>query len=106
MASKKYRLSNQAVLDLQEIARYIGERNTDAADRVIDELSNTFRLLALNPEIGTNLDDLRQGLRVFTPPHPAHNYAIFFRRTVDGVVISDVVHSARDWMSMITRGNR
>jgi toxin ParE1/3/4 len=106
MESKRYRLSNRAVRDLEEIADYIGSQSIDAADRVIDELSRTFEMLAHLPEIGTGLDDLRTGLRFFVPSRPAANYAVFFYRSAEGVLISDVIHSARDWVGMLSRGER
>src|SRR4051812_37008641 len=106
MAARTYRLSSQAARDLEDIADYLGDRSIDAADRVLDELTRCFKLLARNPDIGTGLDEVRPGLRRFVPSRPAANYSIFFYRSAEGVIISDVVHSARDWVGMLTRGER
>jgi len=106
MANRGYRLSDQAVRDLEGIATYLGERSVDAADAVIDELTRTFKTLLGNPEVGTKLDEVRSDLRVFVPSHPAASYLVFFYGSDDGVLISDVVHAARDWIGMLKRGER
>lgn len=106
MAAPTFRLARRAVADIEQIADYIGERNPTAADRVIDELFCSFDELALNPELGTNLDDLRAELRMFIPRKPAQNYLVFYYVVPDGVMVSGVIHSARDWIGMFTRGAR
>jgi toxin ParE1/3/4 len=70
------------------------------------ELWNTFELLAANPEIGSQRDDLHPHVRMFTPARPASNYIVFFYPRTDGVEIADVVHAARDWLGMFASGER
>lgn len=102
----RYRLSRQALLDLSSIEDHISGVNPSAAVRVLDRLHTTFQTLADNPGCGTAADDLRPGLRYFTSRHPASNYVILFRAIDDGVAITDVIHAARDWQGLFTRGER
>lgn len=106
MGKRRYRISRRAHADLQGIASYIGERNPAAADRVIDALIGSFSALADSPEIGTKRDDLRLGLRVYSPPRPAQNYVVLFYRSDDSTEIAAVIHGARDWPELFSQGNR
>lgn len=101
MSERRYRLTVRALSDLDGIASYIGERDVAAADRVIEVLVGCFATLAENPEIGTKRDDLRSGVRVFSPPSPAHNYVVVFYEARFGVEIDSVIHGARDWPELI-----
>ena len=106
MARRRYRLSHQALADLEEIADHLGDQNASAADRVLEELLRTFQSLAANPELGTRREDLYSGIRLFVPPKPAGNYAVFYYPVSDGVEVSDVIHAARDWVGLFSRGER
>jgi toxin ParE1/3/4 len=106
MAAPKYRLAHRAVADLEQISDYLGERSVSAADRVIDELFCSFDVLAIDPQMGISLDGLRPELRMFQPSKPASNYLVFYYIVSDGVMVSGVIHAARDWIGMFTRGER
>jgi toxin ParE1/3/4 len=106
MAAPQYRLARQVITDLEGISYYLGQRSPTAADRVIDELFRVFDSLAVEPETGISLDDLRQNLRVCIPLKPAANYLVFYYVVPDGVMISAIIHSARDWIGMFARGER
>ncbi len=106
MAAPKYRLARRAISDLEQISDYLGQRNPSAADRVVDELFRAFDLLAISPEMGISLDELRPQLRMFLPSKPAANYLVFYYVVPDGVMVSGVIHSARDWIGMFSRGER
>lgn len=106
MATQRHCLSCQAVADLEQIAEYLGQHSPDAADRVLDTLFETFEAIATNREIGTSLEELRPGLRMFVPAKPASNYVVFFYAVPDGIMVSTVVHSARDWTGMFLSGDR
>jgi toxin ParE1/3/4 len=101
MSERRYRLSNRAINNLEGIASYIGERDVAAADRVINALIGCFAKLAENPEIGMKRDDLRPGLRVFSPPRPAQNYVVAFYEAPCGVEINAVIHGSRDWPELV-----
>jgi plasmid stabilization system protein ParE len=106
MAPQQFRLSRQAIADLEGISEYLGKRSPAAADRVIDALFETFDALAVSRELGTRLENLRSGLRMFVPLRPADKYVVFYYLVPDGVMISDVVHSARNWFDLFSRGER
>jgi toxin ParE1/3/4 len=106
MPSRRFYLSYRARADLDSIADYLAERNPDAARRVLLELQNTFMTLALNPEMGSRRDDLHPNIRMFTPSRPARNYVVFYYPRAGGIEISDVIHAARDWAGMFSRGER
>jgi toxin ParE1/3/4 len=106
MARPIYRLSRLAVSDLEQIADYLGERNPTAADRVIDELFRSFDALSTDPGIGMSLEELRPELRMLMPTKPAASYLIFYYKVPDGVLVSRVLHAARDWMGMFSSGER
>lgn len=105
MSDGRYRLSRRAHADMEGIAGYIGERNPAAADRVIDVLVDSFSVLAVHPELGTRRDDLRPGLRVYSPPRPAQNYVVLFYQSSNGVDINGVVHGARNWPELASSGD-
>jgi toxin ParE1/3/4 len=106
MANARYYLTEQTVGDLQSIAHYIGQRNVEAADRVLDVLYETFSFLAQNTHVGTSRDELLPGIRVFSPPQPAHNYLIAYFTIPDRVEIAAVLHGARDWPGLLVSGDR
>jgi toxin ParE1/3/4 len=106
MSRHRFRIARRAATDLEEIADYIGQRNPSASDRVIDELFHSFAQLADNPDFGISLDELRPNLRMFQPSKPASKYLIFYYVVPDGVMISAVIHSARDWLGIFSQSER
>lgn len=90
---KRFRLSPNARNDLDEIWVYVArERTTEAADRLVDSLTQRFSLLADMPNIGRKRDDLEPGARSL----PVGSYVIYYRRSGRAIEISRVVHGARD----------
>ncbi|MGA7412304.1 MAG: type II toxin-antitoxin system RelE/ParE family toxin [Bryobacteraceae bacterium] len=53
-----YALHPEAFNDLDDIRSYIAEDSPDAADRLLEELFDTFRALALSPQQGFRRRDL------------------------------------------------
>jgi len=102
----RYRLSQQADRDLEEIADYLGERNPAAAVRVLEALHQTFTLLAKSPLLGTLREDLRRDLRVFRSRKPADSYLVFYYPISEGVEIAMLLHGSRDYLGMFARGER
>ncbi|MGD9636925.1 MAG: type II toxin-antitoxin system RelE/ParE family toxin [Pirellulales bacterium] len=101
MAGRDYRLANRAILDLQEIAEYLAERSETAAERVFSGLHETFSEIARSEGIGTSLDRYRPGLRMSIGNRPAQKYVIFHRATGDRVMITRVLHAARNWIAVL-----
>ena len=101
-----YRLSHQAVSDLEEIRNYIAKQRPAAAERVLDGLHEGFQLLAENPLMGALREDLRPNLRVFPGRGAARNFVIFYYPAADGIEVSTVIHGARDYPSLFAAWER
>jgi toxin ParE1/3/4 len=106
VASPTYRLARRAITDLEQISDYLSQRSASAADRVIDELFRSFDVIARDPDLGISLGELRPQLRMFQPSKPAANYLVFYNLVPDGVMVSGVIHAARDWIGMFLRSER
>lgn len=79
-----------------EIWLYIAADNEAAADRQLDHLERSFRLLAQQPLMGVDRSDsLQAGVRSFV----VDRYLVFYR-VQDRVRILRVLHGARDWMAL------
>jgi toxin ParE1/3/4 len=88
----RYRLTDQAQADLDEIWLYIAEHNIPAADRFLDTLQEKFVLLAGQALLGRARSELAPNLRSL----PIGNYVIFYRPIDDGIGVARVLHGARD----------
>ena len=94
-----FRLSTEANLDIEEIANYIFDLNPVAAYRFLDNLDETFELLAEFPLIGR----LRPELGVNIRSYPTGNYLVFYEPARDGVEISRVIYGGRDLPGVFKR---
>ena len=88
----RYRISDQARIDLKEIYRYIALDNLKAAGQLRGLFYDKFRMLSRQPLIGEACEDLLPGLRFFS----AGNYVIFYTPSDEDVKIIRVLHGARD----------
>jgi toxin ParE1/3/4 len=91
MRRHSVRLKPQARLDLIEAALYIAQGNPRAADRFLDGMTNTLELIARNPMLGREREELAATLRSL--PHRSH--VIFYRPLEAGIEVVRVLHSAR-----------
>jgi len=98
----RFRLSTRGRADLAEVHHYIAKDNLPAADQFINGLFELFQLLADNPMIGQERNDLRSKLRSMTHGR----YVVFYYPGSDGVDIAGVVHGARDVESLFHSGER
>ena len=78
--------------DLAEIWDYIADDSIKQADAFIDRIDSAFHLLAGQPMMGRERDELVPGLRSF----PIGRYVIFYEPLPDGIAVVRVLHSARD----------
>ncbi len=97
-----FRLSPEAEAELDDIwfrvARESG--SIDIATRVVESITERFRLLARYPYSGRQRDDLRVGLRSF----PSDDYLIIHRiEEGDIVLVLHVVHGSRDIEELLRR---
>ena len=88
--------TDQALEDLIVIWSYIADDNSDAADRLLDEIDEICNTLAEAPHAGRLREDLAPELRSL----PVGNYVIFYRPHGDGVIVIRVLHGARDLPGM------
>jgi toxin ParE1/3/4 len=84
--------SSAADKDLDDVWDYISQDSPNAAIKFLRNLDSKFRMLAENPLMGQNRDDLASALRCFS----VGNYVIFFRPISDGIEVVRVLHGARD----------
>lgn len=82
----------QAEGDLFDIWSYIARDSPAAADRLLDRLDNRSRLLADEPDLGTQREDLGPGLRSF----PVGSYLIIYRQQHESVEVVRYLHGRRD----------
>ncbi len=95
--SREIRRTKQVQQDIIDIYTYIGLRNSDAAERVVDAIERSIDGLKDFPGIGSvwSASDPRlSGMRV-VPVSPYRNYLVFFRPIENRVDIYRVVHGAR-----------
>jgi toxin ParE1/3/4 len=89
----RYRISDDAERDLDEIFLYWAERaSLIIADRVIDEIVERFRLLGEFPEAGRSSDAIATGVKCF----PAGQYLIYYRKARKYTDILHIFHGARE----------
>jgi len=80
------------ITDLAEIWNYIAEDSETRADDFVDAIDRKFHVLAVQPKLGRERDDLAEGLRSF----PVGRYIIFYLALMDGIEIVRVLHGARN----------
>ncbi|MBE9094706.1 type II toxin-antitoxin system RelE/ParE family toxin [Tychonema sp. LEGE 07203] len=88
----RYRLSQQAEKDLEDIWIYLGQQDEIAADRQLARLLDRFPMLAQFPNMGRQRNELLTGLRSF----PVKPYIIFYIILLERVEIVRVLHQSRD----------
>lgn len=99
----EFRLSPEAESELDEIWLYIARASSsvDIANRVVENITDRFWLLAQHPYIGRRRDDdLSPGLRSLS----ADEYVIVHRVESGGVVlILHILHGSRDISAFFVR---
>ena len=96
--------THAADADIRDIVTYIAIDSRGAAERFIDALDNTFRVLATKHEIGTPVLDFRLSLRRIRVSRRFRRYLIFFHQIdSETVEVVRVLHGARD-IARILRG--
>lgn len=88
----RYRLTEQAELDLEDLWVYVAQRDEIAADRQVAQLFDRFPMLAQFPNMGRQRDDLFPGLRSF----PVKPYVVFYMVHPNYIEIVRVLHQSQD----------
>lgn len=81
--------------DLRDIAKYIASDNPDAAERFLNAVEETFRLLKSHPGLGRLRSFSVPGIRSWVIAD-FRNYIVFYLPTKTEVQILAVLHGARD----------
>jgi toxin ParE1/3/4 len=92
------RKTPRAEQDLLDHYVYIGERNPQAAIRLLRAANEAFKLLARLPGMGRVWDSPSPrlaGVRSWTAPS-FRNYRIFYRPVRNGIEVLHVLHAGRD----------
>jgi toxin ParE1/3/4 len=92
MEIEKLIISDQAVVDLEQIWQHIGIDSPAAADMQIQAIYETCLLIKENPEIGKTRDELLSGIRCL----PVKKYLIFYRIKNKAIQIVRILSGYRD----------
>jgi toxin ParE1/3/4 len=95
--SRGYRLSSIAEVDVASIVQYIARDNIEASLRLVDRFTETFALLASQPDLGESCSGRTINLRRFS----IGSYLVFYLSMDDEIVIARVLHGARQWEHLI-----
>jgi toxin ParE1/3/4 len=88
----------QAVRDLEAIADYIAADNPTRAPSFVQEIRERCRLLGDFPESARRFPELGKDARIL----PYGNYVIIYRNLPQQVLISRVIHGARDILAALS----
>ncbi|MFN3350592.1 type II toxin-antitoxin system RelE/ParE family toxin [Pseudorhodoplanes sp.] len=89
----KVRYTETAAGELEDILRYLSERNPRAATAVARRVKDVASLLAEYPLSGREVDE--SGVRMASLVR--YPFLVFYTVTADEVVILNVRHAARQW---------
>jgi toxin ParE1/3/4 len=92
-------VSRQAKAEVDEIWSYVAVQSgsVDIADRVVDEITETFHQISKHPNIGRRRDDLRRDLRSVL----AGTHIVVYRVEGSYIRILHVVHGRRDIKAVV-----
>src|SRR6266567_4353446 len=91
-----YIVKARARLDLKRHWRYIARDNLPAADRLLDAAEETFKLIAENPDIGSQRS-FRKLVGVRSRAVTGFgNYLVFYKARGETAVIVRILHGMRD----------
>ncbi len=98
----EYRLSNRAILDLEDILTWsIGKFGLDRAERYKDDLGRCMQRLADDPRMGRKVKGSDVYLR-----HSCGQHVIFFLLDRAEVLVVRVLHSRQDFTQHLPRTPR
>jgi toxin ParE1/3/4 len=96
---KRFELARRALWDLQEIWDFISEDSFDAADRIVEDLDQSFSRLAATPGMGHRRDDITKRDVLFWP---VHSYLIIYRNSTPLQIVR-IIHGKRDVKNLLER---
>lgn len=95
----RYRVASPVRADLDQIWTYVTRNSSQVlADRLLASLADRFLMLCNMPLMGRVRSDFGPDIRVY----PAGEYVIYYRKIRGRIIISRVLHGARDQKSAWT----
>ena len=91
-----YKLTDEALQDLDEIFNYLSCYSLDAVDRFLDALEKKYQNLVNFPQMGKSYEELAPQLRGV----PIDGYIILYRLVGEGIEIIRVVSGYRNLKSL------
>lgn len=89
----RFVLSNEALIELDDIWEYIARDNIEAASRWIGKLLDACEMLAENPHAGHSMPEIANRSALFWP---VGKYIIVYRPLRDHIEILAVTQGSRD----------
>ena len=84
--------TDEAILDLEGIHDFIARNSPSAAARTVQLIRERCFLLAGNPMLGRDRDDLAANIRSLAGP----NHVVFYRPVAEGVQILRIISGGRN----------
>lgn len=84
--------SQQAVLDVQRLYRFLAPKNIDAARRAIKAIRQDVKVLGHQPGIGRPVEEMPEAFREWVIDFGDSGYVARYRIGPDGVTILAVRH--------------
>jgi plasmid stabilization system protein ParE len=84
--------SPQALLDVQRLYRFLAIKNTDAAQRAVQALRQSVRVLGQQPGIGRPIEDMPVEFREWVIDFGDSGYVARYRVDAEAIVILAVRH--------------
>jgi toxin ParE1/3/4 len=97
MAWQTTALADEDIADIEAFGTLAFGRRQ--AERYVDELFELFDLIAANPRIGPQTDEVSGGLRLCT----LHSHRVFYELNGCEVLILRVLHASSDWPSHLRK---
>jgi toxin ParE1/3/4 len=95
----KFRLTEPAIQDIEQIVDYIARQSgLDIADRFLSKIDAKFAKIAQFPNLGRQRDEILPGLRSL----PMDNYLILYMPIGQDIEIFRVVRGYRDLSALFT----
>ncbi|MFK4754124.1 type II toxin-antitoxin system RelE/ParE family toxin [Oceanobacter antarcticus] len=91
---RSYLLTAAARKDLIDIGRFTSEKwGKRQRDKYLKQLDDAFKLLARQPEIGRDADDIKAGYKKFSQG----SHIIFYRAGMESkIVVIRILHNSMD----------
>jgi toxin ParE1/3/4 len=90
-------ITEPAAIDIEDIWNYVASQNEPAANRLVRKFTQVFSRIARMPGLGEEYGSSLPGTRILT----SGAYVIIYVVRQDRIQISRILHSARDWQSLL-----